>query len=458
MEELVKIDRKILLISANRYDVPYPVFPLGVLALESSLKLHLPDSEIRIVDANLCDLDGLVLQLKDFNPDFIGLSIRNIDNNNYYDSISFTSDYKLLVERIRDNSSGLLVVGGSGFSIFPQRIMELLHPDFGIIGAGEFTLVRLIKSIEHKLDFNQLEGLVFFSGLRVVINRRKDEVFLQEANLGLNRQLISYYWKYGGMLNVQTKRGCPFSCIFCSYPLIEGTTVRTLDPDLVVDYLHRISKEGVTHVFITDSVFNLDDEYNYVLAEKIIRKGLRIAWTAYFTPRKPQREVMKAMQQAGLTHIEYGTDSLSEIQLVNYGKSFSVDEVMQSTAICNELGIYCAHFLILGGYGETIETLEETFSRSAGFGPTVFFPFIGMRIYPGTELEKIALRGKIIPDSCDLLEPKYYLSDKIMNVAFKEKASLTGKAWVFPDEDLTSVIKKFRLKNKKGPLWHYLIK
>ena len=36
------------------------------------------------------------------------------------------------------------------------------------------------------------------------------------------------------------------------------------------------------------------------------------------------------------------------------------------------------HFLLLGGYGETDDTLQETFSRSATLGPTVFFPFIGM--------------------------------------------------------------------------------
>jgi len=61
------------------------------------------------------------------------------------------------------------------------------------------------------------------------------------------------------------------------------------------------------------------------------------------------------------------------------------------------MGIYCAHFLILGRLWRNHRDAGRDISRSAGFGPTVFFPFFGMRIYPGTELEKIALREKIIP-------------------------------------------------------------
>ncbi len=85
-------------------------------------------------------------------------------------------------------------------------------------------------------------------------------------------------------------------------------------------------------------------------------------------------------------HIEFGTDSLSDTTLKNYGKPFTVADILEASKICNRLKIHCAHFLILGGYGETEDTLNETFENSKKIERTVFFPFVGMRIYPGTKL------------------------------------------------------------------------
>ena len=90
-------------------------------------------------------------------------------------------------------------------------------------------------------------------------------------------------------------------------------------------------------------------------------------------------------------------------------------------------------------------------------GRTVFFPFIGMRIYPGTPLARLAIDEKIIDPDDHLLEPKYYISNNIDLTALRKRANETGKRWVFPDEDMSAMMKKMRTKNKKGPLWEYLI-
>jgi hypothetical protein len=89
---------------------------------------------------------------------------------------------------------------------------------------------------------------------------------------------------------------------------------------------------------------------------------------------------------------------------------------------------------------------------------TVYFPFIGMRIYPGTRLYKIALEENKIEPSNDLLPPAYYISDKIDIGTLKEDAFKTKKRWIFPDDELSGIMSKMRDKNKKGPLWEYLIR
>ena len=163
------------------------------------------------------------------------------------------------------------------------------------------------------------------------------------------------------------------------------------------------------------------------------------------------------MKQAGLSHIEFGTESLSDTILKKYGKPFTVADILRISGLCDQLEIDYAHFLILGGYGETEKTLDETFENSKKITRSVFFPFIGMRIYPGTSLHKIAIEENIVKKDDPLLEPVYYVSKDIDLLSLKAKAKQTGKQWIFPDENRTDIMIRMRQKNKKGPLWEYLI-
>ena len=88
----------------------------------------------------------------------------------------------------------------------------------------------------------------------------------------------------------------------------------------------------------------------------------------------------------------------------------------------------------------------------------MFFPFIGMRIYPGTRLAKIALAESVIDPADDLLEPVYYIAQGIDYTTLKARSEKTGKRWVYPDEDVTKVMQRMRSRNRKGSLWHHLKK
>jgi radical SAM superfamily enzyme YgiQ (UPF0313 family) len=229
---------------------------------------------------------------------------------------------------------------------------------------------------------------------------------------------------------------------------------------MIVENLKELNQsKGIDYVFFTDSVFNIENDFNASLSEKIINSGLKIRWGAYFSPHLLNREMLTLYKQAGLTHIEFGTESLSDQQLKNYGKHFTVDDVVEKSKMCVDVGIYYAHFLILGGYGETSASIMETFENSKKIYNTVFFPFVGMRIYPGTQLQKIAItEGRISPDA-DLIDPVYYISEKFDQSMLKEEAAKTGKAWIFPDAPPDPLMEQLRIKkNKKGPIWEYLRK
>lgn len=447
--------KKLLFVSANRYANPYPVYPLGVSYLYTYLQKRLPGYDIRIFDFNGNTLEAFREYLVNFSPDYTALSLRNIDDVNFYTKESFISGYVEIRDTIRQTVNTPLIIGGSAFSIYPVELFDLLAPDYGVQGEGEESLYKLFLSLDQGAADLSIEGLVYRQNGTVKVNPRHN--FLKDPDLSFNPETIGFYWKKAGMVNIQTKRGCPYNCVYCTYPLIEGHQVRTLNPDRIVDNLRELhEKFAIDYLFFTDSVFNISSQYNDELARKMIRANLPVKWGAYFSPHKLTLDQLKLYAEAGLTHIEFGTESLSDSTLRNYGKHFDVNEVVRVSNDCNTAGVYFCHFMIIGGYGETEATIDESFENSKRIENTVFFPFVGMRIYPGTELFRRALaEGYLSPDE-NMLEPVYYIAPDIRYDTLKERAEASGRRWVFPDEDVATVMNRMRQRNRKGSLWHHL--
>ena len=457
-ENKKKRNRKLLLISANRYANPYPVYPLGLSYLYSYLSERLPDLDILSFDSNLNGNDDLKNLLISYKPDYTGLSLRNIDDVNFYTKESFVGGYKAIADIIK--GSGILttfIIGGSAFSIYPGELFELLQPDYGITGEGEESLYRLLKSLETGIPDLGIQGLVCKKDGETKLNGR--DVFIKTPELSFDPAMVQYYWQKSGMINIQTKRGCPFNCIYCTYPLIEGHNVRNLDPDRILHTLRDLYyHHNIDYYFFTDSVFNISNNFNIELAEKIIKSNMKIKWGAYFSPYNLSRDVLRLFAKAGLTHIEFGTESLSDTTLKAYGKHFDVDEVVRVSDYCNESNVYFCHFMIIGGYGETDQTVNESFENSKRIENTVFFPYVGMRIYPGTKLHEISIaEGLIAPDD-PIIAPVFYLSQSVNYATLKERAEKTGRRWVFADEDVSTSMNRMRSRNRKGSLWHHLKK
>ena len=449
--------KKLILVSANRHKEPYPVYPLGISYLSSHLTHEMPDLEIHIFDFMTGSHDEYIAKLREIRPDYAGISFRNIDDVNIYKKESFINHYKQIIVNTRKNSNAVIIIGGSGFSIYPKILFETLEPDFGIYGEGEESLQQLMKAIDRGEDHSSIEGLVYRDGGKVVANRRGSS--FKTPVLAFEDALTDYYWQNSGMLNIQTKRGCPYNCIYCTYPLIEGHKVRTLDPGQIVKTLTDLYiQKKIDYVFFTDSIFNISNDFNYELAGRLITANLPIKWGAYFNFTNIDRRLLEKMKQAGLKHIEFGTDSISDEMLRKCNKPFTVKDILRISDYCTELDIDFAHFLILGGYGETEATVNETFENSKKITRSVFFPFIGMRIYPGTKLHEIAIIEKVVREDDTILEPVYYVSKAVDLDSLKTRAKATGKAWIFPDDDLGDVMVRMRQRNKKGPLWEYLVK
>ncbi len=448
---------RVILISANRHKVPYPVYPLGISYLKTYLRRTMPDFEVVLFDCNIDTDEAIAAALKE-QPLLVGLSLRNVDGANSLEQGDFVDGHRRLAGLVRANCSSPLVLGGAAFSMFPQKFMEALGADYGIAGEGEESLRRLAASLAAGSADREIEGLVWREGTQVRVNPRT--CFLRRLEVDFEERMVDYYWRHSGMLNIQTQRGCPFNCVYCSYPVIEGRRVRALEPEAVVESIARLKKDKrIDYFFFTDSVFNIEEEYNVGFAEALVRSGADISWGAYFTPRGIRRETMSLYARSGLSHVEFGTESISDECLEKYGKAFTASDVLKASEICLENNVFYAHFLIFGGYGETRRTVDETIANSGKVRHSVFFPYVGMRIYPQTALQRIAVREGLIGEGDDLFAPEYYIAGDFDLERTRAMAAATGKAWIFPDDPASDVMDILRRKRgKKGPLWEYLRK
>ncbi len=446
---------KVLLISPNTLIVPYPVYPIGLDYVAGSLSDR---HQVQIADLNVLTRDELANILDDFSPDIIGLSIRNIDNTEAGNPLFFISKHKELVDWLRTRNKAPIVGGGAGFTILPQDIFNALELDYGIIGEGE-RLEELITAIENKQPLSHIPGLLTASQDPVPPAPWTGTPQRHTAQSTHSQ----FYLDYGGMLNLQTKRGCSFRCIYCPYPHIEGKKHRLVDPDDVARMAMTLQKNGAKYIFITDSAFNSDVTHSLKVAEAFKKHGLSIPWGGFFAPIKLPADYFTRMKECGLKHVEFGTESLSKTMLHNYRKPFSPEDVITAHKQAVAAGLHAAHYFLLGGPGETAETVDETLNCIENLKKTVLFFFTGIRIYPHTGLYDIALHEGKISEDTSLLEPFYYESDAISHgVIEKQVIDRAGERinWIVGSggNESAATVSKMHKRGFTGPLWEFLIR
>ena len=444
---------RVFLISSNTTVEPHPVYPLGMALIAASLTKHGHDVlQFDLLFNNEREAPSMASAISDFDPDFIGISIRNIDN---VDSLStgenwYLAAIKSLVKKIRTVSARPIIVGGPAFSIMPQAILDFIDADFGIVGEGEQALPALMAVLNEKKNPDKIiwPQKAFITG----------DGFFSPC---YDKTLVDYYVDKAGMLNYQTKRGCPHTCNYCTYPIIEGRRFRMQDPEFVVENLKKIKREfGVDTVFFTDSVFNDSQNHYLEVAEALVRHDCKIRWAAYFRPRKISPEELRLLKRSGLYAMEVGSDAACDETLKGIGKTFAFDDILHFNNSCIQEEIACAHFFMFGGPGESPKTIEESLKNIARLEKCPVFAFSGIRILPGTGLQAIAVKEGIIKKENDLLHPFYYVSPLVekqemettLTAAFKKR-----KEWFFPPQEGQIRMQTLQLFGFKGLLWDMLV-
>jgi lipid biosynthesis B12-binding/radical SAM protein len=441
---------KVLLISANVTLSPYPLYPLGVSIIASALSKA--GHEVRQADflQQNNSLEAIGREAREFGPDLVGISVRNIDNVNLMHEQYYIQNVKNLVSTVREVSQAKVLLGGAGFSLIPELILKETGADYGIVGEGEVLAVEFANNAEKGIYPKEplIGSLTKLAGSQI-------------GSALYDERLLEFYLHSGNIASIQTKRGCTYKCVYCTYPVLEGSELRRRDARSVVDDIELLRDKFKTkYIFFVDSVFN-DDEGAYLeIISEMERRDIVIPWTAFIKPGGLTDEIVARMKKTGFAAAEVGTDAACDTTLKRMGKSFTFSDVIACSELFARHEIATSHFFMFGGPGETAETVQEGIRNILALKKCVAFIFMGIRILPNTPLARLAIKEKLIASDEGLLRPLYYISPTVDKKWLEETltaAFADVRHCVFPPDKMDNSLQVLHKLGYTGPMWDLLL-
>ena len=398
----------VLFISANTETINMPILPigLGLVAAAAQKAGH----QVRFLDLMLEDAPEAALSsaIAENRPEVIGISIRNVDNQVSTGSRFLLDAARSVVAQCKDLSHAPVILGGAGYSMFPESALEFLGADMGIQGEGEASFVTLLETLAANGDPSGVPGL-YIRGKgcrtpRTFITHLDDLPFPDPTIFNVERFKDPSYF-----LPFQTRRGCPLRCSYCATACIEGAQVRMRGIDAVMKELTRWRDAGFRRIFFVDNTFNLPPNHARQLCDRLIEANLELKWRAIFYPCRTDPALIKAMALAGCTEVSLGFESGHPQILSWIGKRFGPEDVRRTSQMFGEAGIRRMGFLLLGGPKETKETAMVSLRFAESLNLEAMKVTVGIRIYLYTRLADEARADGMIDFADDLLRPLFYI-------------------------------------------------
>lgn len=433
---------RVAFVSANRERLPDPVLPLGLLRVEAAT----PQRHARVF-VDLCFEEDphavLTRALADFRPDVVAMGLRNVQDATYSDAERNILAYTDLAATLRSATSAPLVLGGAGFSVLPADILQRTGADLGVAGEGEGAFPALLDALETGTDPSAVPGVWRRIGDRVqaptVPSPFLDLGALPPVDLS---HVDLRYLAEGAAWPVQTHRGCPLRCRYCTYPLIEGRTVRRFPVDAAADEMLRVREffPNVAHFFVVDSVFNLPTDHARAVCRSLRDRRVGVPWTCYANPIGFSAGLAEDMAAAGCVGVEVGADSGLDHVLTALDKGFSAADIRTLHDHCVRVGIKDCQTFLLATPGETLDDVRRTLD------------FI-------TDLQPFCAILMLWRDDRVSVDPVLRAAresfEEAASVLIRERAAAEPR-WTVPSLGIrfgTRLFRALRRRGRTGPLW-----
>lgn len=343
-------------------------FPLGIGFLISVLRkeghmVTFVDNYLKKTD---CINEGI---LQDNNIDYLGI---------YANTICFRDTKRIIAEadvlRKAGKWHGKIVVGGPHTSLFPESIPDVV--DFVVIGEGERAILDIVEE-------RATERII-----RGTVTEDLDSLPMPAYDYFQDNR----YWTRvdpcpdDPIYTMNTSRGCPFHCRFCSVKGVWGKTYRAFSATRIVNDISFLKEQyGIKGVYFREDHFTFSRKRTVEFCELLLKHGLNIKWFCESRVNNLDKEILSLMKRSGCQWLYLGCESGSQRMLDYYKKGITVDQIRSAIRSAEEVGIDTFTSWIVGAPTETDAELNETLCLVEELKPTSagFNVYMGL---PGSEL------------------------------------------------------------------------
>ena len=325
---------------------------------------------------------GIEVEIKDYYFDNINAS--DADIVGISSTFMGVENVKEIADLIREqNPSATIVLGGPlSWSVSPLILMaQITNIDVIVLREGEQTFLELVNELRNGGDISLVKGLVFRKG--------RDGFETPTRPLLDGDKLSEPAWELTGIpspkrlpiLPVETSRGCPYNCAYCSEVHYWGKPVRYRKSESVVKELrHNVEKFGIKTFRFTDSCFSAPPARSAEICDSIyegcIKEGMEVKWSSYARIENLSRSLLEKMKLSGCVALDIGVESGASSVLHRMGRKYSPETAIEVARVARDVGIIFNFNVVVGFPGETEETVKSTIEMINKAAPDTFSCFL----------------------------------------------------------------------------------
>lgn len=372
-----------------------PWVPLSLLS--TSVRLDQDNYDIKVIDQRV-------------TPGWAEELAQALDNNPICVGITSMTGSQILggleaAKIVKGRGNIPVVWGGVHSTLFPRETLENDFVDIVVVGEGEITYFELVKRLENDEPLEGLEGIWFKHNGQITENNERAFIDMDAFPtvpyhlIDVNKYLHQFF-SQRQVIEVESSRGCPFSCAFCYNNLYSKRKWRALSPEKVVDRLEDLMhKHNLDCFHFVDDGFFINKQRSTEIMRIIVDRALKVKLgfqgARIDTLNNMTDEELQCLSDAGGMFLQFGVESGSPKILKLINKQIDVDTVTSLNRRLEKFPKFIPYYNFMCGF--PTETKEDLFMTTSLAWTllkenkrAMISPFHHYKPYPGTPLAKVA--------------------------------------------------------------------
>lgn len=335
---------------------------------------------------------GTILKEKGYDVTILVEEIQPIRDEIFDDAdlvgISSTTSTANRAYSMADNlrQKGIIVVmGGPHVTYMPEE--AILHADYVVLGEGEIVFPALVETLDRGEKIEPMAGLVI-RGEKICLTQSPhvenlDSLPIPDFSLVKGISLPNSFHRRK-FIPVQTSRGCPFACNFCSVTGMFGRSFRHKSIAGVIEEVERYNHKNYEIFFYDDNIAANKKWLKELLNEFISRK-MKFSWCGQVrVDVAKDEELLELMAKSRCNNLFIGFESINENTLKEMNKNQTPEDMRKGMIAFNKKKLPVHGMFVFGFDTDTAETIENTISFAKNIGIHTV-QFLILTPLPGTK-------------------------------------------------------------------------